>query len=83
MNILISGSNGLLGSTFKLFKDKYSDMNFIFKSHNEFDITNINDIENNLTKDIDIFINCAAYLNADKGEDDNTIFNVNYKSINL
>lgn len=81
MNILISGCNGLLGSTFKLFKDKYDNMNFIFKSHNEFDITNINDIENNLTKDIDIFINCAAYLNADKGEDDNTIFDVNYKSI--
>ena len=81
MNILVSGSNGLLGSTFKLYQNKFNDLNFIFKSHNEFDITNINDIEKNLTKDIDIFINCAAYINADKGENDTTIFNVNYKSI--
>ena len=56
MNILVSGSNGLLGLTFKLFKNMYKDINFIFKSHNEFDITNQNDIENNLTKNIDIFI---------------------------
>ena len=81
MNILVSGCNVLLGSTFKLLEKEFVNVHFIFKSHDEFDITNINDIQSNLNEDIDIFINCAAYINADKGEDDETIFNVNYKAI--
>ena len=54
MNILVSGCNGLLGSTFKLLEKEFVNVHFIFKSHDEFDITNINDIQSNLNEDIDI-----------------------------
>lgn len=81
MNILVSGANGLLGTTFRKYKDNNN--NYIFKTHQEFDITNEDDIEKNLTENIDVFINCAAYTNVDKGEIDNKVFDINNKSIDL
>jgi len=71
-NILVTGSNGQLGNEFRLVveeKDKVN--NYFFTDVGELDITNKNDVSNFLViNNIDIVVNCAAYTNVDKAEDD-------------
>lgn len=71
-NILVTGSNGQLGNELRLVveeKDKVN--NYFFTDVAELDITNKNDVSNFLVaNNIDIVVNCAAYTNVDKAEDD-------------
>lgn len=70
-NILITGSNGQLGSEIKAISSKFSDYNFIFTDVDELDLTNSKDVEVFFTtNDIAICINCAAYTAVDKAEDE-------------
>lgn len=68
--ILITGAKGQLGYDFqRLFKSEKID--FIATDVNELDITNIDKIREFVKdKNIDIIINCAAYNNVDKAEDE-------------
>ena len=71
-NVLVTGSNGQLGSELKRAVEKHSDnLHFIFTDASELDITDANAlakfVENNSIKYI---INCAAYTAVDKAEDD-------------
>ena len=68
--ILITGANGQLGYDFqRLFKKENID--FIATDVNDLDITDINKIREFVKdKNIDMIINCAAYNNVDKAEDE-------------
>ena len=69
-NILVTGSNGQVGSEIKELSANYS-YNFYFTNRDELDITNEEAIENFIkTKDINTIINCAAYTAVDKAEAD-------------
>lgn len=68
--ILITGANGQLGHDFqRIFKDKNID--FIATDHKELDITNIDSVRTFVKdKNIDLIINCAAYNNVDRAEEE-------------
>ncbi len=69
MNILITGSNGQLGSEFKNIKDSFNSFNFFFTDVNECDITSKKSIsEYIIFKNIYCIINCAAFTNVDNAE---------------
>lgn len=70
MNILVTGANGQLGNEMRIVSKGSSDR-YIFTDVEELDITNRDAVmifvkEN----DIKVVVNCAAYTNVDKAEDD-------------
>lgn len=70
MNILITGSNGQLGSEICKISPS-SQNNYIFTDIAELDITNLDAIRKMVSEDkVDVIVNCAAYTNVDKAEDD-------------
>ena len=70
-NILITGSNGQLGSEIREISDQYENYNFIFTDVEELDITISEDIVSFFADNkIDACINCAAYTAVDKAEDE-------------
>ena len=69
-NILVTGANGQLGTSLALIANS-EDANFFFTDVAELDITNLVAVTKFVKdNDIDILINCAAYTNVDKAEDD-------------
>lgn len=70
MNILVTGANGQLGNCVRNASVKGSDKYF-FTDIPELDITDRGAVKSFLREnDIDIIINCAAYTNVDKAEDE-------------
>lgn len=70
-NILVTGSNGQLGSEIKAIKDNYPKHSFFFTDIEELDLTKKQDVADFIsTNSIDACINCAAYTAVDKAEDD-------------
>lgn len=72
MNILVTGANGQLGNEMRLVskdsKDKY-----FFTDVAELDITDASAVAKMVTdNDIKAIVNCAAYTNVEKAEDDAT-----------
>jgi dTDP-4-dehydrorhamnose reductase len=71
MNILITGSNGQLGSEIRELSPSYNFEIFIFKDLPELDIYNFEELQNCIIKNnINAVINCAAYTAVDKAEED-------------
>ncbi len=69
INLLVTGSEGQLGSEIKELSENYSAFLFFFSSKNELDISNFKKVEEFLDeKNIDVIINCAAYTNVDRAE---------------
>ena len=69
-NILVTGSNGQLGSEIRELASKYS-YNFFFTDRNNIDITSKNSIRNFCqTNSINVIINCSAYTAVDKAQSD-------------
>jgi dTDP-4-dehydrorhamnose reductase len=69
-NILVTGSNGQLGSEIKELSSNYS-YNFFFTNRNNIDITCKDSIRDYCkANDINVIINCAAYTAVDKAETD-------------
>jgi len=69
-NILVTGSNGQLGSEIKELSSEYKH-NFFFTDRSELDISDKKALEDYLSRnDINIIINCAAYTAVDKAESD-------------
>ena len=68
MNVVVTGSNGQLGSEFKNLK--LNDIDWVFLNSNELDMTN-NDIVRQYfkSKKTDLIINCAAFTNVDGAEE--------------
>ena len=69
MNILITGSNGQLGSELRLLEPGYPQHTFVNTDIAELDITDERTVAAFVSKNnIDIIINCAAYTAVDKAE---------------
>ena len=70
MNILVTGANGQLGNCMRNAARNSAD-NYIFTDAAELDITDADAINKAVkSNDIDVIVNCAAYTNVDKAEDD-------------
>lgn len=70
-HLLITGSNGQLGSELRDLRMKYPDLLFTFTDIEELDITNAEDVEAFIAAgDFQAVINCAAYTAVDKAETD-------------
>lgn len=68
-NILVTGANGQLGSEFRLLKG--NDPLFIFTDIEQLDICDMDAVDKFVSSNnIGTIINCAAYTNVDKAEDD-------------
>jgi len=71
MKVLITGSNGQLGSEIKELATNYKKLGFIFKDRPELDICNFEALQAFIIDfNINIVINCAAYTAVDKAEED-------------
>lgn len=67
-NILITGTNGQVGSEIKELSKDYT-YNFFFTTRDELDISNKDDIKNFIeSNNINTIINCAAYTAVDAAE---------------
>lgn len=76
MNILVTGSNGLLGHEFKKISENFKNLNFIFTDKESLNISSINDIKRNVIhNNIDLIINLAAYTDVKKAEIENQLCN--------
>ena len=70
MNILVTGADGQLGNEMRIL-GKNSPHNYIFTDVNELDITYREAIRKLVAEQkVDVIVNCAAYTNVDKAEDD-------------
>ena len=68
MNVVVTGSNGQLGSEFKNLK--LNDIDWVFLNSNELDITNNDFVRKYFkSKKTDLIINCAAFTNVDGAEE--------------
>lgn len=82
MNILITGANGQLGTEMRNVsagsKDKY-----IFTDVAELDITDAVAVDRFVASEkLDVIVNCAAYTNVDKAEDDEQAADlINHKAV--
>lgn len=69
--ILVTGANGQLGQSIKEIAIKYTNLDFVFVSRTELDITNENEViqffQNNKFNAV---VNCAAYTAVDLAESD-------------
>lgn len=73
MNILVTGANGQLGNEMRLVARGSQD-NYIFTDVAELDITNAEAVDKCvLEQHINVIVNCAAYTNVDKAEDDQAL----------
>lgn len=87
-NILLTGSNGQLGTEFKDLSTLYPGDTFVFTDVAELDICNYTDVKKFIFKnDINTIINCAAYTAVDKAEEQfelsNNINNLAVKNFSI
>ena len=68
LNILVTGSNGQLGSEIKELSSNY-EYNFFFTNKDSLDITNEQSIKSFIeNNNVNVIINCSAYTAVDKAE---------------
>lgn len=79
MNILITGSNGQLGTEMRNLSAEHPDHRYFFTDIAELDICDREAVQSFVRdNDIDCIVNCAAYTNVDKAEQDElTAFKIN------
>ena len=71
MRILVTGSNGQLGSEINEIKDNYFNFKFFFEDLPELDICDYELLKSYvLNNKINVIINCAAYTSVDKAENE-------------
>ena len=71
MNILITGSNGQLGTEMRNLSTEHPNHRYFFTDVAELDITDKEAVQHFVqTNAIDFIVNCAAYTNVDKAEED-------------
>ena len=83
MRVLVTGSNGQLGSELKELMQAHKEFTFVGADLPKVDITNKNSLEAFVVKEnIDSIINCAAYTAVDKAEQEATVaFAVNATAV--
>lgn len=68
-NILVTGSDGQLGSELRSLSNKYKSYKYFFTDKDELDICNINSLQKFVNNNkINVIVNCAAYTAVDKAE---------------
>ena len=73
MNILVTGANGQMGQELQRLS-KLGGANYIFTDIEMLDITKMHDVEEFIKgHNIDTIINCAAYTNVDRAEEESDI----------
>ena len=71
MKILITGSNGQLGSEFRSLENIYRDYQFTFTDIEELDLTDFKAVHSFFEENtFDYCVNCAGYTAVDKAEDE-------------
>ena len=78
MKILLTGSNGQLGHDFKKLFDKLN-IEYIATDYKELDITDNRSLKGffEINKEITHIINCAAYNDVDKAQNDKKVWLLN------
>ena len=72
MHVLVTGANGQLGSEIKANADRKA--RYFFTDADVLDITQIDEIRSFVHQNhIGLIVNCAAYTNVDKAEDDTAV----------
>jgi len=81
-NILVTGSNGQLGSEIQNISSHYEN-NYFFTYKDELDITKKDKLKSFIEKNsINTIINCAAYTAVDKAEEDEKLADsINHKAV--
>ena len=75
-NILVTGSNGQLGSEIREIALNHSEYNFLFTGVSDLDITNHIEVSELIKNNkINVIINCAAYTSVDKAESEPELSN--------
>lgn len=73
LNVLVTGANGQLGNAIRKASERAKD-NYIFTDVAELDITDADAVKSMVVnKGVDVIVNCAAYTNVDKAEDDTAL----------
>ena len=71
MNILITGCNGQLGNEMRVLSAEHPKHRYFFTDVEDLDITDRQAVQAFVeSNDIDLIVNCAAYTNVDKAEED-------------
>ena len=83
--ILVTGSNGQLGSEIKERASGLPQYQFVFTDIEELNLTNKEDVNNFFKQNqFDVCINCAAYTAVDKAEDDRELaLLVNFEAVKI
>jgi dTDP-4-dehydrorhamnose reductase len=75
MNILVTGANGQLGNEMRRVSAGSPDR-YVFTDVTELDITDVTEVLGMVkSENINVIVNCAAYTNVDKAEDDEQMAN--------
>ncbi len=75
-NLLITGSKGQLGLELRSLEIDFSNYTFFFTDKSNLDITNFEVVSTFISiNNITVIINCAAYTNVDKAEDEPVLAN--------
>lgn len=82
-NILVTGSDGQLGSELRSLSNKYKSYKYFFTDKDELDICNINSLQKFVNNNkINVIVNCAAYTAVDKAESEIDLANtINVESV--
>jgi len=85
IKILVTGAGGQLGSELNVLSSEYKEYEFTFADKKSLDLSDEIKIENYFEKsNFDVVINCGAYTNVDKAEDDEVLANkVNHLAVKL
>lgn len=71
MNILVTGANGQLGNEMRVLSEGHPKHQYFFTDIAELDITDKAAVSDFVTaNNIELIVNCAAYTNVDKAEED-------------
>jgi len=83
--ILVTGSSGQLGSELRFLSINQKQFQWVFTDIKELDLSNLETLENNISKIFpSLIINCAAYTAVDKAETENELANIlNFKAIDI
>lgn len=85
MNILVTGSNGQLGNEVRMLSELHPHHRYFFTDVAELDITDRKAVAAYVAANaIDLIVNCAAYTNVDKAEEDEaTALKINAEALSV